>query len=108
MPDRIQRGGVELDVEAALTDLQQAADLLAEVDEANDYEQGTAFAVKSIAHSVLHLARGSGVIDPLALRVLCMQWTRQAEDYSAAGATTSALILHECAGELRALLGDQP
>jgi hypothetical protein len=107
MPDRIHRGGVEIDVEAALTDLQQATDLLAEVDAASDYEQGNAFAIKSIAHSVLHLARGSGVIDPLSLRVLCVQWTRQASEIRNGGDFVSADVMLMCVAELRALLGDE-
>ena len=94
-------GGVSFDAEDALTDLEHAASLLEQVGDAHDYEQGTAFAVKSIAHSVLHMARGSGVIDPMSLRVLAVKWERRAADSGVPG------DLRECARELRALLGDE-
>lgn len=101
MPDRMPANGADFGAEGALTDLEHAASLLEQVQDAHDYEQGTAFAVKSIAHSVLHMARGSGVTDPMSLRVLAVQWERRASESGVSG------DLRECARELRALLGDE-
>ena len=98
-------GGIDFDVDDALTDLQHAASLLEQVQDAHDYEQGTAFAMKSIAHSVLHMARGSGVIDPMSLRVLAVKWERRELELAGSGNVNGAAVYRQCALELRALLG---
>lgn len=109
-----EQGSVNVQVE--VTDaieessaLQLAADLLVEGQEASTYEEGTSFAVMSIAHSVLHMARGSGVLDPMSLRVLCVRWERLAREARADDEASDAAVrgvFAQCAGEVRALLGD--
>jgi hypothetical protein len=106
MPERVGDGHIQLaGVEETLTDLEHAAALLEDTSNAVDYEQGTAFAMKSIAHSVLHMARGHvDGIDPTAVRVLCVAWERQSTELRKAGDATSADVVLMCSAELRHLL----
>lgn len=107
MPDRMPANGVDFGAEGELTDLEHAASLLEQVQDAHDYEQGTAFAVKSIAHSVLHMARGSGVTDPMSLRVLAVQWERRAGELAQMQKYDAQEELAEAARRIRVLLGDE-